>query len=145
MTGFIYKIAQAAAIAAVLVSGAALAGSGKVVLELFTSQGCSPCPPADRLLSELALSFHVDYWNYLGWEDPFSSVASTNRQRAYRAALGLRYVYTPQIVVGGAAQEAGSYRGKMLRAVERLRATRQVKVDISHPDKMTAIVSVGGQ
>ena len=91
----------------------------------------------------IALSFHVDYWSYLGWEDPFSSVASTNRQRAYRAALGLRYVYMPQIVIGGAAQEVGSHRGKVLRAVERLRATRQVKVDISHPDKKTAIVSVG--
>jgi len=50
----------------------------------------------------------VDYWNYLGWEDPFSSAASTNRQREYRGAFGLRYIYTPQIVVGGAAQEVGS-------------------------------------
>ena len=150
MTYSIKKIARAAAIAAVLLSGPALAGSGKVVVELFTSQGCSSCPPADQLLGELAarddviaLSFHVDYWNYLGWDDPFSSVASTNRQREYRAAFGLRYIYTPQIVVGGAAQEVGSHRGKVLRAIERVRATRQVKVDISHPDKKTAIVSIG--
>jgi hypothetical protein len=150
MIALMKKLAQAAAIAAVLVSGPALAGSDKVVVELFTSQGCSSCPPADRLLGELAarddviaLSFHVDYWNYLGWDDPFSSASSTNRQRAYRAAFGLRYVYTPQIVIGGAAQEVGSHRGKVLRAIERLRATQQVKVDISHPDKKTALVSVG--
>ena len=150
MTDFIKKFAQVAAIASVLVSGPALAASDKVVVELFTSQGCSSCPPADRLLGELAerddviaLSFHVDYWNYLGWDDPFSSVASTNRQRHYRAAFGLRYVYTPQIVVGGAAQEVGSHRGKVLRAIERLRTTQRVKVDISHPDKKTAIVEIG--
>lgn len=150
MIGFMKKMVQAAAIAAVLAAGPALAGSDKIVVELFTSQGCSSCPPADRLLGELAarddviaLSFHVDYWNYLGWEDPFSSASSTNRQRAYRAAFGLRYVYTPQIVIGGAAQEVGSHRGKVLRAIERLRATQRVKVDISHADKKTAIVSVG--
>ena len=131
-------------------AGPALAGADKVVVELFTSQGCSSCPPADRLLGELAarddviaLSFHVDYWNYLGWNDPFSSESSTNRQRAHRAALGLRYVYTPQIVIGGAAHEVGSHRGKVLRAIERVRATQQVKVGITHPDKKTAIVSVG--
>ena len=137
-------------IASVLVSGPALAGADKVVVELFTSQGCSSCPPADRLVGELAarddviaLSFHVDYWNYLGWDDPFSSAASTNRQREYRAASGLRYIYTPQLVIGGAAQEVGSHRGKVLRAIERIRASRQVKVNISHPDKKTAVVSVG--
>ena len=150
MTEFMKNLVWAADIASVLVSGPALAGSDKVVVELFTSQGCSSCPPADHLLGELAerddviaLSFHVDYWNYLGWDDPFSSVASTNRQREYRAAFGLRYVYTPQIVVGGAAQEVGSHRGKVLRAIERMRASRQVKVDISHPDKKTAVVRVG--
>lgn len=150
MTGLIRKIALAAAFGAVLVSGPALAGSDKVVVELFTSQGCSSCPPADKLLGELAarddviaLSFHVDYWNYLGWDDPFSSKSSTDRQRAYRAAFGLRYVYTPQMVIGGTAQEVGSHRGKILRAIERLRADKQVKVDISHPDKKTAIVHIG--
>lgn len=144
------NFAQAAALAAVLVSGPVLAGSDKVVVELFTSQGCSSCPPADKFVGELAerddviaLSFHVDYWNYLGWVDPFSSVGSTNRQRNYRAAFGLRYIYTPQIVIGGAAQEVGSHRGKVLRAIERLRGSQQIKVDISHPDKKTAVVRVG--
>ena len=150
MTKLLKKFAQAATMAAVLVSSPALAASDKVVVELFTSQGCSSCPPADRLLGELAarddviaLSFHVDYWNYLGWDDPFSSVAATNRQRAYRAGFGLRYIYTPQMVIGGVAQEVGSHRGKVLRAIERVRSVQQVKVSISHPDKKTAVVRVG--
>lgn len=143
-------IVQAAALAAVLVSGPALAGSNKVVVELYTSQGCSSCPPADALLGELAarddviaLSFHVDYWNYLGWKDPFSSAAYTDRQRSYRSALGLRYVYTPQIISGGTQQSVGSHRGKVLRGIEKARAAQQVKVDVGHPDKKTALVTIG--
>lgn len=147
------KCVQAAAIASVasvLVSGPALAGSNKVVVELYTSQGCSSCPPADALLGELAarddviaLSFHVDYWNYLGWKDPFSSAANTNRQRNYRSAFGLRYIYTPQIVSGGTQQAVGSHRGKVLRGIEKARAAQQVAVDVTHPDKKTALVTIG--
>ena len=98
-------------------------GSKPVVVELFTSQGCSSCPPADAYLGELAgrkdvvaLSFHVDYWDYIGWKDPFASAAGTERQRDYGRALGLRMVYTPQMVVDGRADAVGSDRG----AVERL-------------------------
>jgi len=83
------------------------------VVELFTSQGCSSCPPADQLLAELSvsdnllpLSFHVDYWNYLGWEDTLSQSFATERQVAYRDALGSTFVYTPQFVIDG-AQEFG--------------------------------------
>ncbi|HXQ50346.1 MAG TPA: DUF1223 domain-containing protein [Stellaceae bacterium] len=101
----------------------ALAGSAAaeeqrpVVVELFTSQGCNSCPPADAFLGELAnrpelltLAFHVDYWNYIGWTDPFARPWATTRQRAYQQSLRERFVYTPQMVVNGAAQGIGSER-----------------------------------
>lgn len=91
--------------------------SPRVVVELFTSQGCYSCPPAEAILGELAdrddvlaLEFHVDYWDYIGWKDPFASPAFTNRQRAYRGALNARYVYTPQMVIDGRVDEVGSRR-----------------------------------
>jgi hypothetical protein len=88
-----------------------------VVVELFTSQGCSSCPPADAYLGEMTarsdlipLAFHVDYWNYIGWNDPFASKQMTHRQKAYSKALGQRYIYTPEMVVNGTTQEVGSNR-----------------------------------
>ena len=81
------------------------------LVELYTSEGCSSCPPADRWLSRLApeaaagrvvaLAFHVNYWDYIGWKDPFASERGTQRQRDIQGAAGARYVYTPQVVVGG--------------------------------------------
>ncbi|MGH6995756.1 MAG: DUF1223 domain-containing protein [Stellaceae bacterium] len=86
-----------------------------VVVELFTSQGCSSCRPADAYFGELAkrsdviaLGFHVDYWNYIGWNDPFAKPWATARQRQYQDDLKTRFVYTPQIVVDGAAEAVGS-------------------------------------
>jgi hypothetical protein len=86
-----------------------------VVVELYTSQGCNSCPPADTFLGTLAgqpgviaLSFHVDYWNYLGWADPFSSREATYRQKEYGMALRKYGVYTPQIIVQGSRGEVGS-------------------------------------
>jgi hypothetical protein len=88
-----------------------------IVVELFTSQGCSSCPPADVFLGELAkrrdvlaLSWHVDYWDYIGWKDPFAQSAFTARQRNYQRVLMQRYVYTPQMVVDGQLQGIGSER-----------------------------------
>jgi hypothetical protein len=108
---------------------AAAAGDRPVMVELFTSQGCSSCPPADAFLAELAkredvvaLSFHVDYWNYIGWQDPFASAWATQRQRDYGRALGQRYVYTPEMVVGGAAHAAGSNRAEIERLLAEARA-----------------------
>lgn len=82
--------------------------SALVVVELFTSQGCSSCPPADELINELAsstdvlpLSLHVDYWDYIGWKDKFAQAKFTTRQRAYAKAAGERSIYTPQMIVQG--------------------------------------------
>lgn len=86
-----------------------------VLVELFTSQGCSSCPPADAILADLAeregviaLSLHVDYWDYLGWRDVFGAPAHTLRQRAYAAAMDERTIYTPQLVVQGREHLVGS-------------------------------------
>jgi hypothetical protein len=98
---------------------------GPVVLELFTSEGCSSCPPADALLTELAthpellpLAFHVTYWDGLGWKDPFSLAAATERQRAYAAHLGADTVYTPELVVNGQRAVVGSDRGAVMTAID---------------------------
>lgn len=111
------RIAFAIAVLAVLGVRAAAAADRPVVVELFTSQGCSSCPPADAFLRDLAtrddvlpLAFHVTYWNRLGWHDPFSLEAGTDRQRLYAALLGQRQVYTPQMVIDGRSQAVGSDR-----------------------------------
>ena len=96
-----------------------------VVVELFTSQGCSSCPPADSFLQELsrrdnvlALSRHVDYWDYIGWRDPFASPQSTDRQRSYARTMRQRSVYTPQMVIDGKFQEVGSRRSQVMKFLE---------------------------
>ncbi|HZQ01937.1 MAG TPA: DUF1223 domain-containing protein [Reyranella sp.] len=90
-------------------------GAGPWSVELFTSQGCSSCPPADAELGKLirrpdivALSFHVDYWDYIGWKDPFASKASTDRQKIYARTLRQSSLYTPEMVFDGAAHEPGT-------------------------------------
>ena len=122
-----------------------LAGTQKsttVLVELFTSEGCSTCPPADMLLTALdqkqpiegvqviTLSEHVDYWNHLGWKDPFSSAEFTERQAQYARALGDKdAVYTPQMVVDGRVQLVGSQSNTVLQAIAN--AARLVKVGVS--------------
>lgn len=85
-----------------------------VVVELYTSQGCSSCPPADEFVSMLAanpqilpLALHVDYWDYIGWADKFAHPKFTDRQRAYAKAVGSRTIYTPQLIIGGADRIEG--------------------------------------
>lgn len=104
------QIFVALACAALLAASPAAAGDGRLkgVVELFTSQGCSSCPPADAALGKLveqgdvvALSYHVDYWNYLGWKDTLSSAENTERQYDYARTLGRKSVYTPQAVLNG--------------------------------------------
>lgn len=104
--------------------------AGFAVVELFTSEGCSSCPPADTALNELGrdpankgqpvylLAFHVDYWDYLGWTDPFASVEATARQRAYGNAFKLRSIYTPQAVINGHEQFVGSDRGRLRAGIK---------------------------
>jgi hypothetical protein len=121
------------------------------VVELFTSQGCSSCPPADEILGELAkepnilpLSFNVDYWNYIGWKDPFSSPEKTQRQRDYARALGLRHVYTPQVVINGQDEEVGSRRHQVLGKIRQAGEKKRVPVSISgEGDAMTISVATG--
>jgi hypothetical protein len=110
-------------IAGLMVPVAARAAAGPAVLELFTSQGCSSCPPADALLGELArqpgviaLAWHVDYWNNLGWKDPYARPQWTERQRAY-ARLLRDEVYTPALVINGAAMVVGSDRPSVTRTM----------------------------
>jgi hypothetical protein len=101
-----------------------------VVLELFTSEGCSSCPPADALITELGsstksvipLAYHVDYWNHLGWADPFSSHQWSERQTEYARAMNLNGDYTPQMVIGGGWQCGGSDAGSIERAVSAARS-----------------------
>ncbi len=96
-----------------------------VVVELFTSQGCSSCPPADAFLKDLArtrpdvlaLGFHVTYWNGLGWRDPYSLDEATQRQRRYASLLSLDSVYTPQMVVDGRRDVVGSDRSAAAAAI----------------------------
>jgi len=105
--------------------GPARAVERPIVVELFTSEGCSSCPPADALLAQLAsrtdmlaLSFHVDYWDRLGWKDPYSSHEATARQHHYATLLDLATVYTPQIVVDGKWQAVGSDRADVEQALD---------------------------
>lgn len=110
---------------AALLAGAAQAQARPVVVELFTSQGCSSCPPAEAVLLDLAqrpdvlaLAFHVDYWDRLGWPDLYSSPEATARQRAYAGTFGNGQVYTPQMVIDGRWEGVGSRRGEVLAAID---------------------------
>jgi hypothetical protein len=138
-------------VAAVLLSAAAsfcpapsiAAEPAPVVVELFTSQGCNSCPPADAVLGELTrqadvlpLAFHVTYWDRLGWPDTFGLEASTERQEAYARRLGLSGLYTPQMVIGGRIDAVGSERQRVLKAIDLLR---------SHPEPGPAITIEDGR
>jgi hypothetical protein len=114
----------------------ARAAEPRALLELFTSQGCSSCPPADKLLGELTadpslvvLSLPIDYWDYLGWKDTLANPADSARQRAYARMRDDREVYTPQIVVNGATHVLGSDKAAVERAV-------------GQTDKKTGVMSV---
>lgn len=106
------------------------AQNGIAVVELYTSQGCSSCPSADKLLGELidqssnegrqiiGLSFHVDYWNYIGWKDPYSSNFFSQRQRNYSKGISSHQVYTPQMIVNGSSEFVGSNREQAEKIIQ---------------------------
>jgi hypothetical protein len=116
---------------------------GAVLVELFTSEGCSSCPPADALLQQIAgkqtesgqlivgISEHVTYWNQLGWSDPFSSDTYTERQNAYGQRFHLDSVYTPQMVINGEEQVVGSDRAALLRAIREEQKPQPISVHIN--------------
>src|SRR5580700_8478930 len=119
------RYASASLIAGLLIATyVAARAEPRALLELFTSQGCSSCPAADKLLGELsadpslvALSVPIDYWDYLGWKDTLANPAHSARQRAYAHLRGDRQVYTPQIVVNGSTHALGSDRAAIERAI----------------------------
>ena len=105
------------------------AARGPVVVELFTSQGCSSCPPADALMHDLAaredvipLALHVDYWDYIGWKDPFARPGHVERQRGYAAEARRRSIYTPEMVIDGESDIVGTKPGALNAAIEKHRA-----------------------
>jgi hypothetical protein len=129
-----------------LSSTASEAESRPIVVELFTSQGCSSCPPADRLLGELArrkdivaLGFHVTYWNGFSWSDPLSRQVSTSRQTAYDERLTNGQNYTPQIVVEGVKDVVGSDREAVLTALDEVKPTVLAPVMFSADRRSVAI------
>lgn len=140
-----------ALIASVTFGAASAAAERPIVVELFTSQGCSSCPPADALLRELAthddvlaLTLPVNIWDYLGWRDTLATSAFTERQRNYVAHLGGRSVYTPQMVIDGVTDAVGSRVGHVTRAIELRREMKSndVPIRFSH-DNNTVTITVG--
>ena len=111
---------------------------GPVVVELYTSQGCSSCPPADALLGELsqmpnvlALAFHVDYWDSIGWRDHFALPTAVRRQQQYVETLGLSSAFTPQVVVDGRSSFVGSDKRRILAAIAEPLNTIPISVEVA--------------
>jgi len=137
------RIVWAISLALAAVPASPAADRVPILLELFTSEGCSSCPPADALLETLnreqpvsgaelvVVSEHVDYWNRLGWKDPFSSALFSRRQQEYARSLGVGDVYTPQLVIDGRAELIGSDRKKALSAIQAALREPKAPIEIS--------------
>lgn len=140
--------------------GAETPSAAPVVIELFTSEGCSSCPPADALLRQfdhdhetgdaplIVLSEHVDYWNHIGWKDPYSSAFFSDRQNGYASRFGLDSVYTPQMVVDGTTQFVGSDAQRARAAIDRAKSQPKLAIQISsvaleNPGSLRLHVDVG--
>ncbi len=121
------------------------AGERAVVVELFTSEGCSSCPPAHAVIGRiarnpdiLALSFHVDYWDYIGWKDSFAAPWATRRQKAYASRLSSGRVYTPQMVISGKVDVVGSRSPQVMRELQRA-------LETAPPTPLLRIVETEGE
>ena len=131
--------------------GSQARAEGPVVVELYTSQGCSSCPPADRLLRDIAMrsdviaiALHVDYWDYIGWEDSFADPRFTRRQKAYARAAGHGTIYTPQFVVGGTDHVVGSRPEELMERIAAHHALpRAVTLETRRTDDSLAIRATG--
>ncbi|UMA66268.1 DUF1223 domain-containing protein [Roseivivax marinus] len=141
------RAAWIVALSAGLCGTTAMSGERPVVVELFTSQGCSSCPPADELLETLGsdadvipLALHVDYWDYIGWKDSFAQARFTKRQKAYAKAAGRHTIYTPQMVVNGTEDVVGT-RPKDVAALiaEHRAAETPVALDVSRSSDMLTV------
>ncbi|MFN3658386.1 MAG: DUF1223 domain-containing protein [Pseudolabrys sp.] len=131
-------IAFAAAILTIALTGSRADAEPRAVVELFTSQGCSSCPAADKLLGELAndpslvtMTLAVNYWDYLGWKDTLALKGHAKRQRAYAEARGDREVYTPQAVINGKVHVLGSDKSAIERAIAQTRGSGALKLPVS--------------
>ena len=129
--------------------GSAQAEQKPIIIELYTSQGCSSCPPADAYLDELAdqddiiaLTLPVDYWDYIGWKDTLASPFHTTRQRQYARQLGNRGIYTPQMVINGRMDEVGSRRRQVMQAIKNAKPADSVKIDVQEASDGSLAVSL---
>ena len=126
--------------------------SGFALLELFTSQGCSSCPPADAVLGKYALegnpniiplAFHVDYWNYIGWKDPFSRAEFSNRQRQYAQRMSSESTYTPQLIINGNYEVLGSNESAIKKKInQELAVEKQSSITIKEAQVKDNLLTV---
>ena len=130
-------VGLAAALLGVVPAAYAGSDASPILVELFTSQGCSSCPPADEYVGALrqrddvvALSLHVNYWDYIGWRDPYATDVTTERQRIYGRRLSRGQVYTPQMVIDGMSHAVGSDRGAVEAAIMEARGEDRLRLDI---------------
>lgn len=131
-------------------AGAQQSSNRDVVLELFTSQGCKSCPQADANIAELAenpnvlaLSFNVNYWDYLGWRDTLATQDNTDRQNAYRDSFNAKMVYTPQLIINGSAQMNGGDAGEIAPRLEDEKLTIPIEIKQSDTGRLTISIDAG--
>ena len=147
------RFAALTAFTSIFLATSAQAGGTPVVVELFTSQGCSSCPPADQIMHDLAqrddvigLALHVDYWDYIGWKDEYAQPGHTSRQRTYAREGGRTMIYTPQMVINGQQDVVGAKAGELDRLINaHLAATPEATVSAtrSGDDVSVSVAPVG--